>query len=88
MAKTSNLDKIIAERAATYGNYTSVAESTWKAYRAFADNENFESLPAEVKFSIVMILNKIGRIVNGKITLDSLDDIQGYTELLKDLAEG
>lgn len=86
-----DLDKILAERGASYGSFASHAKATQDLksvlFSHLSNNERYLKLNgpdrAVVSEALEMIARKLGRIVNGDpLFEDSWDDIAGYAKLV------
>lgn len=78
---TNNVDRVIAERQSTHGDFTRTAEISQRLKAVFRDN-----LSAEANFEYTeamdMIALKLARILSGQSTFeDHWVDIAGYATL-------
>lgn len=80
---TTELDEILKERGADYGDYKEVSKVTFELFRIIECSSGFKNFSDDDKLSFFMVFNKIARCACGKIKYDSLLDIQGYIELIK-----
>lgn len=79
---SKKIDNVLGERGAEYGSFASVADITLAFQRAAKNSPSWESLDSPAKLGFFMILHKVARCLNGRVTEDSLVDIQGYAELI------
>lgn len=84
--KTSNtnslIEKIKEARANDYGSFMKVAEVTNALVEALEKGSNCHNLDEATRLGFFMICNKMARAVNGRLTRDTLLDIQGYASLI------
>jgi hypothetical protein len=81
----SDIDKILAERAKTHGDYTEHALCTQDIMFTLMSHRNWISLTADQKETLHMIAHKMGRVVTGNPNIaDHWDDIAGYAKLSGD----
>lgn len=80
---TQNIENILKERGSNYGNFAVVCEITELMKDAMKKGSNWDTLDDSAKVGLFFICNKIARCVNGKMTKDSLVDIQGYAKLIE-----
>lgn len=81
----SDIEKILAERAKTHGDYTEHAECTQEIMAVLAKHRRFAGLAADQKETLHMIAHKMGRVVTGNPDVaDHWDDIAGYAKLSGD----
>ena len=81
----SDIDKILAERAKTHGDYTEHALCTQDIMFILMSHRNWISLTADQKETLHMIAHKMGRVVTGNPNIaDHWDDIAGYAKLSGD----
>jgi hypothetical protein len=79
------VDKILEERESNYGSFKTQSLLAQSLKEAVKSHPNWDSLPSYVKESFEMILHKMARVVNGKVSYeDSYVDIIGYTQLILD----
>lgn len=88
-AAENEIDTILDERGARYGDFLTHAEITQRlkqmAYNYISDNK----LAADQIEALDMIFHKIGRIINGDPDyVDSWVDIAGYAKLVADRLQG
>jgi hypothetical protein len=81
----SDIDKILAERAKTHGDYTEHAQCTQDIMLTLMLHRNWISLTADQKETLHMIAHKMGRVVTGNPNIaDHWDDMAGYAKLSGD----
>lgn len=82
----ADVNKILAQRATTHGDYGQQAKMTQMLQRAIMDYNN-SPLSDVMRESIHMICHKLARISVGRADIqDHWDDIAGYATLVsKDL---
>lgn len=81
----SDIDKILAERAKTHGDYTEHANCTQELMRVLQAHRNWNSLADDQKETLHMIAHKMGRVVTGNPDIaDHWDDMAGYSKLSAD----
>lgn len=79
-----SIEKILAERGKTHGNFTDHAKATMDLKRAMAANLRRPITDVQCE-AINMILHKLGRIAAGNPDIkDHWDDIAGYAKLVAD----
>jgi hypothetical protein len=91
MSEDTNVDKILDERASTYGRFVDVAKVAQQLKHVAAAHTN--AVGVELKHdqieALEMIFSKIARIVNGNAGyVDSWVDIAGYAQLVADRLQG
>lgn len=75
----------LAERGGRYGPWTEHARIAQNVKRAMADSPNWKTLPDDMRESLEMMAQKLGRILNGDPNyVDSWHDICGYIKLIED----
>jgi len=81
----TDIDKILAERAKTHGDYTEHAQCTQDIMLILMLHRNWISLSPDQKETLHMIAHKMGRVVTGNPNVaDHWDDIAGYAKLSGD----
>lgn len=84
----ADIDKILAERGKTHGDFSNQAECAQdlkKAFRAWAKHN--KQLTPYMKEAVDMVLHKLARVAAGDpFVQDHWDDIAGYAKLVSDLA--
>lgn len=81
----SDIDKILAERAKTHGDYTEHAQCTQDIMAILVSHRNWSKLTADQKETLHMIAHKMGRVVTGNPNVaDHWDDMAGYSKLSAD----
>ena len=81
----SDIDKILAERAKTHGDYTEHANCTQELMRVLQAHRNWNILSDDQKETLHMIAHKMGRVVTGNPDIaDHWDDMAGYSKLTAD----
>jgi len=79
------IEKTLAEREKTYGDYEKVALISQVMKDILREGEQYIYLKAYQLESLDMICNKMARIVNGDPKYrDSWHDIEGYARLVSD----
>lgn len=78
----TELDKILAERSASYGSFSEVARVTELLENGLRSGKGWGNLDVEAKQGMRFIVHKLARCVCGVPTQDSLVDIQGYAECI------
>lgn len=77
-----NLDNILQERNAKYGDWTTQAEVAQAIKNALKMGASYNSCTPAILEKLDMIANKMSRIVNGDpFYQDSWNDIAGYAML-------
>lgn len=85
---STEIDKVLEQRGARYGNFAEHAEITQAIKLAMTNSTNWVSLPVDMCESLEMIAHKIGRILNGDPNYkDSWTDIIGYARLVEQRLE-
>jgi len=80
-------NKLIKERGKTYGNYGDACEFRQSVIQQMNDlhkGKHGNEIPATVRIMLEDIVHKLARIAVSPYHLDSLRDIQGYTQLIID----
>jgi hypothetical protein len=81
----TDIDKILAERAKTHGDYTEHALCTQDIMFTLMSHRNWSRLTADQKETLHMIAHKMGRVVTGNPDVaDHWDDMAGYAKLSGD----
>lgn len=81
----TDIDKILAERAKTHGDYTEHADCTQEIMDVLMKHRRWVDLAADQKETLHMIAHKMGRVVTGNPNVaDHWDDIAGYAKLSGD----
>jgi hypothetical protein len=81
---TESIDATLIERGNRYGAWPEHARIAQNVKRAMKDSPNWESLPDDMKESLEMMAQKLGRILNGDPNYaDSWHDIVGYIKLIE-----
>lgn len=84
----SDIDKILAEREKTHGDFSEHAEITQSLKKVLRDRAYLKgrNISYEMEESLDMIFHKIGRIVAGDpYVVDHWDDIAGYATLVANI---
>lgn len=76
------VEKTLEERGKEYGSFERVANITLSFQKVAQRSPSWKNLDASAKLGFFMILHKVARCLNGRVTEDSLLDIQGYAELI------
>lgn len=85
---SDEVDKILDERASTYGSFKDVA-TVAQEMKALIRMCNNSELDDDQQEALDMIASKIGRILNGDPNyVDSWVDIAGYAQLVADRLQG
>ena len=81
-------DKLIKERTGQHGSYSSNAKVTLGIIEALQRGEGYYKLSPEQEYGLMMIANKMCRIVSGNPDFkDHYEDIIGYAKLAGGLIE-
>lgn len=81
----TDIDKILAERAKTHGDYTEHADCTQEIMAVLMKHRRWTDLTADQRETLHMIAHKMGRVVTGNPNVaDHWDDIAGYAKLSGD----
>jgi len=79
----TTIEATLAERGTRYGEFSDQARIAQSIKRAMQNSRNWDSLPDDMKETLDMLANKVGRILNGDpMYHDSWHDIIGYTKLV------
>ena len=77
-----NISNMLTQRGKSHGDYPTNAKTTILLYAVVRRAMTTKSLDPQLELSVLMILQKISRIVSGDPThKDHWDDIKGYAEL-------
>jgi hypothetical protein len=88
MGVEMKIEEILEERGARYGQFPEVALVAQNVKAAMRHSANWHRLPADMKESLEMVANKLGRILNGDPSYaDSWRDAEGYLKLVADRLE-
>lgn len=85
--EVTDIIETLRERRVQYGSFKNVAEITLTLNRALAKGDSFHTFDERTQTALWLICNKLARLVNGTLKDDTLKDIQGYIQLIRD-AEG
>ena len=81
----ADIRNILDERGNRYGDYTRQAGIAQDLKEVARRGSSWGSMPTYQRESIEMLMTKVSRMVEGEFTnLDTLDDIIGYTTLIRD----
>lgn len=79
----NEVEQILAQRKEQYGEFKDVASMSANACRELMINDALRGRHPSEWVALVMIVNKIARLINGDIShKDSWDDIAGYASLI------
>lgn len=85
MTMNTSVEKTLIERGTRYGEFIEHSRITQNLKSSLKDSHNWETLSADKKEALEMIVHKIGRILNGDPEYkDSWHDIIGYAKLIED----
>ena len=85
MLENISIDKTLEERGSRYGIYKNQAFISQSLKVVMRAQSNYHVMDADMKESLDLIANKIGRILNGDPNYhDSWHDIAGYAKLVAD----
>lgn len=77
------LNNTLNERASTYGSFRDISTMSQDMKSIMSNSKNWNTLSADKKESLEMIVHKIGRILNGDPEyVDNWHDIAGYATLI------
>jgi hypothetical protein len=80
-----DIDNILTERGSRYGEFPEVSMVAQNIKAAMRHSRNWRHMPADMKESLEMVANKMGRILNGDMSYaDSWRDAEGYFKLVAD----
>ncbi len=80
----NNVDKTLEERGKVYGKYRDHAYIADNIRYAMLESPNWRRIDAEKRHSLIVIADKIGRILSGDPNhIDSWHDIIGYARLIE-----
>lgn len=86
---STDVDRVLDERGATYGTFTEVARISQQFKHWFRQGTEYHHLAPDQRESLDMIASKLARIVNGDPNyVDSWVDIAGYAKLVADRLSG
>lgn len=81
--KKSGIEKTLAERGATYGEFPEHARITQEIKRVMQSSPKWQFISDDKKEALEMVAHKMGRILNGDPEYkDSWVDIEGYVHLI------
>lgn len=84
----AGIDQILEERGEKYGTFSEVALISQNIKSAMRHSRNWKHLPADMRESMEMVANKMGRMLNGDWTYtDTITDMIGYMKLVLDRLE-
>jgi 20S proteasome alpha/beta subunit len=87
--ETTDVDRVLDERATTYGAFTGVASVAQNLKHSLRQGDSHHKLAADQREALDMIVSKLARIVNGDPDYaDSWVDIAGYAKLVADRLNG
>jgi hypothetical protein len=85
----ADIDDILNERGAWYGDFAGVADISQAIKAAMRNSRNWDDLSNDKKEALEMLANKLGRILNGEPEyFDSWQDCIGYLTLVKGVLDG
>jgi hypothetical protein len=77
------IDNILTERGSRYGEFPEVSMVAQNIKAAMRHSRNWRHMPADMKESLEMVANKMGRILTGDFEYaDNVIDIIGYMQLV------
>lgn len=80
---SNTLNNTLNERASTYGSFRDISSISQDMKSIMVNSKNWNTLSADKKESLEMIVHKIARILNGDPEYaDSWHDIAGYATLI------
>ena len=83
------IDATLKSRDSTHGDFVDQAETAQRMLDCVTRVEGWMRLPPWMRFSVMMILMKISRIVHGDCRKDEhWHDIQGYARLVERELDG
>jgi len=89
MLENISIDQTLAERGERYGKYLNVARVSQQLKRIMRAQGNYQVMDHDMKESLDLIANKLGRILSGDPHYhDSWIDIAGYAKLVADRLQG
>jgi hypothetical protein len=81
----AKIEETLAERKGRYGSFREQARIATNIRNAMADSANWHRLEADQVEALILIANKVSRILNGDPNYhDSWHDIVGYAKLVAD----
>lgn len=81
----TDIDKILAQRATTHGDYTEHSDCTQSIMAVLAKHRRWGDLTPDQRETLHMIAHKMGRVVTGEPNVaDHWDDMAGYAKLSGD----
>ena len=81
----ADIDKILAERGKTHGDFSNQAECAQDLKKAFYNWAQYNTQTPYMKEAVDMILHKLARVAIGDpFVQDHWDDIAGYATLVSD----
>ena len=84
-----DIEKTLEERGERYGKYINQAGISQALKEVMRGQANYNSMSVDMRESLDLIANKIGRILNGDPNYhDSWHDIAGYAKLVADRLQG
>lgn len=88
-AQKQTSEELVDSRKALYGTFCGRAELTADLMERLQQHPKWPSIPAWGKWALIMLVEKIGRIVEGDPKYDdNWKDISGYAELARRNATG
>lgn len=85
----NDIETTLIERGERYGKYLNVARTSQQLKLVMRGQNNYPVLDHDMKESLDLIANKIGRILSGDPHYhDSWHDIAGYAKLVADRLKG
>lgn len=88
-AQKQTSEELVDSRKALYGTFCGRAELTVDLLERLQQHPKWSSIPAWGKWALIMLVEKIGRIVEGDPKYDdNWKDISGYAELARRNATG
>ena len=89
MLDNLSIEQTLEERGSRYGIYKNQAWISQSLKTVMRAQTNYHIMDADMKESLDLIANKIGRILNGDPNYhDSWHDIAGYAKLVADRLQG
>jgi hypothetical protein len=80
---SDTLNNTLNARASTYGSFRDISTMSQDMKSVMTNSKNWNTLSADKKESLEMIVHKIARILNGDPEyVDSWHDIAGYATLI------
>lgn len=81
---SNEIKSTLSQRGAEYGSFEKVADTTLGLLKALKKGNSFKKMSKADKVALFMVCNKLSRLVNGKKKDDTLLDIQGYIQLMRE----